>query len=273
MPPMTQEPVLPKSDPPLRVARIQGARLTYTDEGDPARPVFFAIHGIPGSVKDFRYLAPPLETIARLIRVDLPGSGGSEPRLPALRSMEIRGRTILELADSLGISRFGLIGHSMGAGTALVTGSMAPERVDRLVLIAPMGLRRHRGLPQSNAAFRVLAAALRVPGLRNLLMPALRKQYRRSRFPRGDEMTPAEYAIQFEGFSAADFNLMKRAVRRPLPSKTLIALADDDHLVQPEIPLELAAAIPGAVTLRFADGGHIIQKNKAAEIAEAIHAL
>ncbi len=81
---------LPKSDPPLRETRVAGARLTFTDEGASQGTAFFAIHGVPGSVRDFRYLAPPLTSFARLIRVDLPGSGGSEPRRDALRSLEVR---------------------------------------------------------------------------------------------------------------------------------------------------------------------------------------
>jgi len=128
---------LPKSDPPLRETRVAGARLTFTDEGLAEGTVLFVVHGVPGSVRDFRYLGPPLASFARLIRVDLPGSGGSEPRREALRSLEARAGTVLGLADQLHIERFGIIGHSMGAGTALLTASMAPERVSHLVLIAP----------------------------------------------------------------------------------------------------------------------------------------
>ena len=52
-----------------------------------------------------------------------------------------------------------------------------------------------------------------------------------------------------------------------------MVFAEDDHLVEPQIPAELAEAIPGARTLRFEDGGHSIQKHKAAEIALAIREL
>ncbi len=263
---------LPKSDPPLQAARVAGARLTFTDEGH-AKEVFFAIHGVPGSVRDFRYLAPPLTAFARLIRVDLPGSGGSEPRRDALRSFEARAKTILSLADQLEIRKFGVIGHSMGAGTALVTAAMAPERVSHLVLIAPMGLRPHQALSRSRASFRRVAFILKVPGLRQLVLPRIRDHYRKSRFPRADEMTASEYAIQFESFSAADYPLLNRAASKPLPKKTLVVFSEDDHLVEPQIPAELAAAIPGARTLRFEDGGHSIQKHKAAEIARAIRGL
>jgi pimeloyl-ACP methyl ester carboxylesterase len=263
---------LPKSDPPLQEARVLGARLTFTDEGH-SKEVFFAIHGVPGSVRDFRYLAPPLVSFARFIRVDLPGSGGSEPRRAALRSFDARAETVLGLADQLQIKRFGVIGHSMGAGTALVTASMAPERVSHLVLIAPMGLRPHKGLSRSRASFMRIAFLLKVPGLRRLVLPRVRDHYRKRRFPRADEMSAGEYATQFESFTAADYPLLNRAARKPLPKKTLVVFSMDDHLVEPQIPMELAEAIPGALALRFEDGGHSIQKHKAAEIARAIRDL
>lgn len=272
--PLTKTPShLPKSDPSLREARIGGARLTFTDEGAPHGLVFFAVHGIPGSVRDFRYLAPPLTSFARLVRVDLPGSGGSEPRLDVLRSFEKRAETVLALADHLEIRRFGVIGHSMGSGTALLAASIAPDRVSHLVLIAPMGLRPHKGLSRSRASFRRIAFLLRIPGVRQVLLPKIRTHYRRSGFPRSHEMTPQEYVLQFEALTAADYPLLNRAAARPLPKKTLVAFSDDDHLVEPQIPIELAAAIPGASPLRFEDGGHSIQKNKAAEIARAISSL
>lgn len=265
-------PPLPKSDPPLREARIAGARLTFTDEG--AGPlVLMAVHGVPGSVRDFRYMGPPLSEFARLIRVDLPGSGGSEPRLDALRRLEARAETVLALADHLGLATFGVIGHSMGAATALVTAAAANARVSHLVLVAPIGLRPHRGLRRSPAYFRRLALMLRIPGLRQLLVPAMRRHYRKKRFPGAEAMTADDFRVQTEALTAADYPLLNRAATSPLAARTLVAYADDDHLVEPEIPAELAATIPGARALRFPDGGHVIQKNKAREIAAAIREL
>jgi pimeloyl-ACP methyl ester carboxylesterase len=79
---MTQA-LLPKSDPPLRETRVRDARLSFTDEGAQDASTLFAVHGVPGSVRDSRYLGPPLLPFARLIRVDLPGSGGSEAKRDA----------------------------------------------------------------------------------------------------------------------------------------------------------------------------------------------
>ncbi len=46
-------------------------------------------------------------------------------------------RDQLELVDGLGLERYALAGASMGAATALHAALLAPERVDRLVLVIP----------------------------------------------------------------------------------------------------------------------------------------
>lgn len=46
---------------------------------------------------------------------------------------------VLALADELGVDRFSLVGHSMGGAAALRVLSLAPERVRRIVGIAPVG--------------------------------------------------------------------------------------------------------------------------------------
>lgn len=114
-------------------------------------------------MRDFRYLAPPLTKRLRLVRVDLPGFGGSAPDEAAIRSLRGRGRAVLDLADHLGLKRFGLIGHSMGGGTALVLGALARERLSHLVLLASVGLRPHRGLGRGPLAYRTLGRALCLP--------------------------------------------------------------------------------------------------------------
>lgn len=265
---------LPKSDPELRFETIRGSRLAFTDEGPNDAPALIAVHGVPGSVRDFRYLAPQLTPFARFVRVDLPGSGGSEPRRDALRNLTERARTILELADRLSLRAIGVVGHSMGGGTAIVTAAEGLGRVTSLTLIAPMGLRRHRGLSLPPRTFRRYATMLRTPVVRAMLLPTVRAQYRRMKFPKYETMTALDFAIQFDAFSAADFDLVNRACAAlSPPPRTVVAYTADDHLVEEAIPRELAAAISGARALRFESGGHIIQKTRAVEIGAAIREL
>jgi len=260
------------SDPEPSRFEWGAGTLAYVDEGPKDAPALLAIHGIPGSLRDFRYLAPQLVPCVRVVRVDLPGFGGSAPQPAAVSSLAGRASALLELADHLGLDRFAVLGHSMGGATALVTASEQRARVSALVLIASIGLRPHRGLGMSPRRFRLLGHAFKVPLLGRLFVRAARDRYRRRRFPGADAMDARTFAVHFEAIGAADFALIRRAVMGPLPP-VLLAFARDDHMVDAEIQEELRAALPKARVLAFDEGGHNIQKTRAPELAEAIAEL
>ena len=260
---------LPVSDPTLRAFDLDGARLTYTDEGPAAAPAVVALHGIPGSVRDFRYLGAALTPRLRLVRLDLPGFGGSAPIPAGVRSLEGRARAVRALADHLGLGRYAVLGHSMGGASAMVAAARDPQRVTRLVLVNSVGLSLHRGLGLQPWVFRLMARSLRVPGLRRLLLGRVRAEYRRRRLPGADELDAAALALQLRAIAALDFALLRRAVEG-LPARALVAFARDDHLVEARISEELARALPGARVLEFAEGGHNLQKAEALALAQAL---
>jgi pimeloyl-ACP methyl ester carboxylesterase len=111
-----------------------------------------------------------------------------------------------------------------------------------------------------------------VPGLRALLLPWVRAEYRRRKFPGVDEKTAADFVVQLRALSAADFDVMRAAVRAPLPP-SLVAFARDDHMIETAIAEELAAAMPHARVIAFDEGGHNIQKTRAVELGAAIREL
>jgi pimeloyl-ACP methyl ester carboxylesterase len=263
---------LPTTDPEPRRSDLPDGPLAYTDEGPPGAPAVIAVHGIPGSVRDFRYLAPQLTADLRFIRVDLPGFGGSAPVADAVATLRGRARVVVALADALRLDRFAILGHSMGGGTALVLAAEHPARVSHLLLVASMALRPHRGLGAPAAAFTWASRAMTVPGLRTLLLPWVRSEYRRRRFPGVDEKSAADFAVQLRALSAADFDVMRAAARSPLPP-VLVAFARDDHMIETAIAEELAAALPQARVMAFDEGGHNIQKTRAVELGAAIRGM
>jgi pimeloyl-ACP methyl ester carboxylesterase len=246
-------------------------RLAYVDEGPRDAPAVLAVHGIPGSVRDFRYLAPHLTDRVRFVRVDLPGFGGSSPLRSATDSLPARAGVLVSLADHLGLARFGILGHSMGGGTALALAAEHPRRVELLVLVASVALSRHRGLGLSPRTFGWLARGLRLPLLGSWLARYARKQYRRRGFGGVEEMTARDFARHFQSIAALDYGQLRRIIEGPLPA-TLIAYARDDRMVETWISEELVAALPKARVLAFDEGGHNLQKSRAAELAAAIKA-
>jgi pimeloyl-ACP methyl ester carboxylesterase len=111
-----------------------GRTLGYAVSGDPDGRPLLLFHGSPSS----RLFFPdPSETAAagvRLITVDRPGYGRSDPQ---------PGRQILDwpsdveqLVDALGLQRFAVAAHSSGGPYALVCAVKLPERVTRVGLVS-----------------------------------------------------------------------------------------------------------------------------------------
>jgi pimeloyl-ACP methyl ester carboxylesterase len=112
---------------------IDGRRIGYDDSGGLGVPVVL-LHGFPldRTIWDEQLaaLAP-----ARVLRVDLPGCGESEPYAgPAL--MESLAGDVAGLLDALGIERAAFAGHSIGGYVALAFFRMYSERVAGLALVA-----------------------------------------------------------------------------------------------------------------------------------------
>ncbi len=259
------------TDPPLRTLPWRGGVLTYTDEGPPVAPALVCLHGLPGSVRDFRYLGPHLSPAVRLVRLDLPGFGGSTAHEPAITAFSGRVEAVMALADHLGLARFAVLGHSMGGGTALLTAAHASHRVSLLVLVSSVALRQHRGVRRPPWFFALLARAVRLPLVGPAIVRESRAQFRRRRFPGAQQMSAEDFALQFRAVSAVRFEAFRAAVRGPLPP-VIVAYATDDALVEEAVSAELAAALPQARVLRFAEGGHNLQKTKAAELGAAVRA-
>jgi pimeloyl-ACP methyl ester carboxylesterase len=256
---------LPTSDPATLVAATPGGAVCYTDEGPPDAPALLCLHGVPGSVRDFRYLAPQLFDGVRVIRIDLPGFGCSAVQPEPLDSLSARGRVALAIADTLGIGRFALAGHSMGGGAALAAAAFAPDRVGQLILLASMGATRHRGFHPGPRVFGALALLIRLPLLGRLLMPLARSAYRSRRLPGADAMSASDFALQFRALAAADFRLVGTLAAGRLPP-ALVAFARDDALIEPAVSEDLVTRLSRPRVVRFESGGHNIQKTRAPEL-------
>ena len=118
----------------LRHQRLAGLEWGPAD----GRPVL-AIHGWLDNAATFTGLAPRLDG-NRIIALDLAGHGRSD-HLPAICSHHFVDWVpqLIEAADVLGLDRFALLGHSMGAGIASLVPAAAPGRVTRAVLIEGAG--------------------------------------------------------------------------------------------------------------------------------------
>lgn len=109
--------------------------------GDPDAPPLLALHGWLDNAASFARLAPMLAQKRRVIALDLPGHGHSAHLAASARRYHVVEQVdhVLDFADALGLGRFDLLGHSLGAGIASLVAAAAPERIDRLLLVEGLG--------------------------------------------------------------------------------------------------------------------------------------
>ena len=119
--------------------QIPGLRLAAKAWGPADGKPIVALHGWLDNANTYAALAPLLPEW-RLIALDLPGHGKSAHRsADAVYHFIDNAAQVMEAACALGLTRFTLMGHSMGAGVAtLVAGAFAP-RIERLILLDGLG--------------------------------------------------------------------------------------------------------------------------------------
>ena len=254
------------SDPPKQVLHLATGPVHYSDVGSGAPIV--ALHGSPGSGRDFRWLAPVLEPHFRVIRPDLSGHGATPPHgrshwtIPGRAEFTVRFLAALELRDVT------LVGHSIGGPVAMEAALASPDRVARVAVISSIGMRKHqvlRGKP-----VRAVSTALNLPILGPLLVPGLRAGIRAAGFPRS---TPDHEAVDsVHAVARVDFKERAATVRAlaAAATSTLAVWSEDDPIIERSIFEELAAALPPGPRLVFADGHHNPQKTHAVEIGAAL---
>src|SRR5499427_3305238 len=121
----------------VAVISIAGIELELIERGQ-GSPVLY-LHGGSGLAMD----APFVELLAgerRVLAPSHPGFGKSS--LPNwLDSVDDIAHLYLELMDRLGLTRIDIVGLSIGGWIAADLATKVPERLERLVLIGPVGVK------------------------------------------------------------------------------------------------------------------------------------
>lgn len=115
----------------------RGTRLRYAVGG--GGPPLVLVHGLGGTIENWRALAPPLAARHRVLVPDLPGHGGSSP-LPEARHVHSLAEAVLAIVNTEEIGAAVWVGHSLGGVVGLRAAVLRPEAVRGLVLAAAAGI-------------------------------------------------------------------------------------------------------------------------------------
>ncbi|REB06374.1 2-succinyl-6-hydroxy-2,4-cyclohexadiene-1-carboxylate synthase [Sporosarcina sp. BI001-red] len=103
--------------------------------GDPSLPVVVFLHGFTGSISTWSTIISLLEGKVHAVAIDLWGHGLSDkPESSSDYSMVQQTKDLEQLFSQMELTKFTLVGYSMGGRTALGYATSFPERIKRLVL-------------------------------------------------------------------------------------------------------------------------------------------
>jgi pimeloyl-ACP methyl ester carboxylesterase len=124
---------------PSQFVEVAGIRLHTRDTGPRDAPAVLLIHGFGSSLHTWEAWTPLLDDRFRLVSLDLPGWGLTGPDPTGEYSDERSIVVLAALMDRLGIAQAAVVGSSMGGRIAWRFAAAAPDRVVKLVLMAPDG--------------------------------------------------------------------------------------------------------------------------------------
>lgn len=105
--------------------------------GDGAGMPLLLLHQTPRSVDEFAEVIPILARTRRVIAIDTPGYGCSDP-VPGEPSIADYAGATLDVLDALGVERVIAVGHHTGGFVAIEIAAAAPERIERCVISGPV---------------------------------------------------------------------------------------------------------------------------------------
>lgn len=116
-----------------------GMTFRVREQGPENAPVIVLIHGFSYSLESFDAWAEDLASDYRVVRFDLPGHGLTGPDPQRRYSVDQTVALTTSLLDALGHDDVVLAGNSLGGLVAWRLAAQQPERVSRLILLAPGG--------------------------------------------------------------------------------------------------------------------------------------
>ena len=225
-------------------------------------PALVLLHGLGGNWRNWSANIPALAQSHRVVALDLPGFGDSEPYAGAV-TIERYVDTVVELLHRLRIERATFVGNSLGGLLTIEAAARHPDRVAAAILVGaggiPLAPLRHRG---ARTAFNVI----RRPRVRRAVAASRRARRLVARTIVHDPTTIADAMIAdaLNGLAAPGFDAAFDAggrynarVRAPeVACPTLVLWGRQDRLLPVAMSAEYHRLIPDSRLIVWDNTGH-----------------
>lgn len=234
------------------------------------KPPILLIHGFASSTYTFRRIIPLLQEQYSVIAVDLPGFGKSEKSTSFIYSFQNYAQLMLECIQRFGYSSIHIVAHSMGGQIALNMALMAPEKINKLVLLCSSGyLKRSK---------KLLILTSYLPCFDKLVHYYIGRKDVKYHLENvffdhtliSDEMIK-EFAkpLNEKGFYKSLIRLLRHREGDLLPQQlqdihvpTLLIWGEEDRVVPVEVGRRLVSDLPDAQLITYEKTGHLITEER-----------
>ena len=114
---------------------VDGLKIHYVQEG--RGPHLLLVHGLGSSIYCWRFIFKQLTQYYSVTALDLPGFGLSEKNSTKAYNLESQTLRLKSFLDQLGIVSTHIVAHSMGSFATAWLCHIHPEKVNKVVFIAP----------------------------------------------------------------------------------------------------------------------------------------
>ena len=261
----------------LHDVRLDGREYCVVDVGK-GSPVVL-LHGLGGSLYDWRHLIGPLSHRHRVIALDLLGAGESEIPESEDYSIAAQARRVRGLMDLLGVERGSLVGNSYGGGIALRMAQDWPERVDRMVLINSVCYPEEIPTYVSLAKAPCAECIAEVLPLGKMTRWVLRNSYKTVEKLSEEELDTYVQELRAPGRRRAIIQILRAVVPpnttefeariRVIRAPVLLLWGKEDETIPLKLGRRLARELPDAQLIEL-EAGHVPNQECPEEVASLI---
>ena len=235
---------------------VDGVGLNLLELGSGEKTLFF-LHYFGGSSRTWGPVMEKLAAEYRCLALDLRGWGDSDAVTEAACRTEDMAEDARQIIAALGLTRYTLVGHSMGGKAALALASDPPPGLTELLLVAPSPLSPEPMAEDDRASMKAAY------GSEAASRETLEKI---ARLPLSPEIEAAVIADNLRASRAAweawaDFGSKQdlSALAPKILVPTHVLSGTGDAVLSPDIlQREVVARIPGATLTTVPDAGHLL---------------
>ncbi len=249
---------------------IDGVGLNLSERGDGEQTLFF-LHYFGGSSRTWQPVMERLADDCRCLALDLRGWGNSDAVPEAACRVEDMAEDARQIIAALGLTRYTLVGHSMGGKAALALAADPPPGLEQLLLVAPSPLSPE---PMTDADRTSMKAAY---GSEAASHETLAKIACLPLSPDteatviADNLRASRAAWEAWADIGSKQDLSALAPRILVPTHVLSGTGD--AVLPPDVQQrEVIARIPGATLTTVPDAGHLLPLEAPAVVADWVSA-